>query len=129
MCDKLGVHFVTTGAEAPWSNGLVERHHTLIAKNVKKIAEETGSRVETALAWAVNAKNSLSNINGFSPYQLLLGRNPTLPSINNPYEHPTTLEEETPSEREAEHITAMFNARKQQMAAEADEKIRRALIY
>jgi transposase InsO family protein len=25
MCDKLGVHVITTGAESPWSNGLVER--------------------------------------------------------------------------------------------------------
>ena len=113
----------------PWSNGLVERHHTLIARNVKNIVEESNCRIETALAWAVNAKNSLSNINGFSPYQLLLGCNPVLPSLSNPLEHPTTLEEETVSERVAEHISAMYNARKQQMAAEADEKIRRALVH
>ena len=129
MCDKLGVHVITTGAEAPWSNGLVERHHDLIARNVKKIIEETGCRVETALAWAVNAKNCLSNVNGFTPYQLLLGITPNLPSLDDPYEHPTTLENETPSERVAEHIKAIYNARKQQMAVEADEKIRRALAH
>ena len=103
MCDKLDVHVVTTGAT--WSNGLVERHHTLISRNVKNIIEE-------AFAWAVNAKNSLSNINGFSPgpyhYQLLeLGINPIMPSasLDNPYEHPTTLEEKTPSERVASNTS------------------------
>ena len=127
MCDKLGVHVVTTGAESPWSNGLVERHHALISRNVSKIMEETDCSVSTALAWAVNAKNSLSNINGYSPYQLLLGVNPSIPSLDNPYESPTCLEQETPSQRVAKHLQAMYNARKQQMAAEADERIRRAL--
>ena len=127
MCDKLGVHVVTTGAESPWSNGLVERHHALISRNVSKIMEETDCSVSTALAWAVNAKNSLSNINGYSPYQLLLGVNPSIPSLDNPYESPTCLEQETPSQRVVKHLQAMYNARKQQMAAEADERIRRAL--
>ena len=129
MCEKLGTHVVTTGAEAPWSNGLVERHHTLLARNVDKIMEETDCSLETALAWAVNAKNILSNINGFSPYQLLLGVNPKFPSLSNPYEYPTTLEQSTTSEKVAEHIKALYSARKQQMAVEADEKIKRALSH
>ena len=106
---------------------MVERHHALIARNVSKIMEETDCSVSTALAWAVNAKNSLSNINGYSPYQLLLGVNPSIPSLDNPYESPTCLEQETPSQNVAKHLQAMYNARKQQMAAEADERIRRAL--
>ena len=101
MCEKLGVHVVTTGAESAWSNGLVERHHALLARNVSKIIEDTGCRVETALAWAVNAKNILSNV----------------------------LEHESPSERVAEHISAMYSARKHQMEKDADEKIRRALAH
>ena len=129
MCEKLGVHVITTGAEAPWSNGLVERHHAMISRNVAKIIEETNCSIETALAWAVNAKNCLSNVNGYSPYQLLLGTNPILPSLYNPYEAITTLEDETPSKNVAEHILAIYNARKQHMAAEADQKIRRALAH
>ena len=129
MCDKLGVHVITTGAEAAWSNGIVERHHALLSRNVKKIVEDTGCSIETALAWAVNAKNELSNINGYSPYQLLLGINPKIPSINDPYEKLPTLEEETPSECLAEHIKAIYSARKEQMACEMDEKIRRALSH
>ena len=115
MCEKLGVHVVTTGAESAWSNGLVERHHALLARNVSKIIEDTGCRVETALAWAVNAKNILSNVGGFSPYQMVLGQNPEVPTLDNPYENPTVLEHESPSERVAEHISAMYSARKHQM--------------
>jgi hypothetical protein len=67
--------------------------------------EDTECNVSTALAWAVNAKNTLSNINGYSPYQLLLGINPSLPSLDNPYESPTCLERETPSNTVAKHFT------------------------
>ena len=124
MCE-----LVTTGAESAWSNGLVERHHALLARNVSKIIEDTGCRVETALAWAVNAKNILSNVGGFSPYQMVLGQNPEVPTLDSPYENPTVLEHESPSERVAEHISAMYSARKHQMEKDADEKIRRALAH
>ena len=129
MCDKLGVHILTTGAESPWSNGLVERHHALIAQSVTKIREETKCSLQTALAWAVHAKNTLSNINGFSPYQLLLGRNPIIPQVEEQYAALPTLENETPSECVAEHIKAIYSARKQQIAAECNEKIKRALLH
>ena len=39
-------------------------------------------KLEIALAWAVNAKSSMQNHNGFSPIQLVLGTNPNLPSVS-----------------------------------------------
>ena len=83
MCQNLNITFLTTAAEAPWSNGLVERHNGIIGEAVSKIIEDVGCSVEVALAWATNAKNSLQNIYGFSPYQLVLGRNPNLPCVMN----------------------------------------------
>ena len=127
LCEKLDVHVATTGAEAPWSNGLVERHHALLSSSVEKIIEDTGCSIETALAWAVHAKNSLSNINGFSPYQLLLGKNPVTVSLDDPYISPLTVEDESPSEKVAEHIKSIYAARHAQMQSEAQEKIRRAI--
>ena len=130
MCEKLGVHIITTGAEAAWSNGLVERHHALISRNVKKIIEDTGCRVETALGWAINAKNCLSNTEvGFSPYQLVLGMNPQLPCLDDPNESPTILSDLSPSEKVVEHLKALFSARKHQVEKDADERIRRALSH
>lgn len=129
LCDKFNVHVMTTGAEAPWSNGLVERHHALLARNVSKILEETQCSVETALAWACHAKNSMSDVNGFSPYQLLLGTNPVLQSLNDPASSPTTYEMESPSMTVATNIKAMYSARKQQITQETDAKIKRALKH
>ena len=127
LCEKLNVHVVTTGAEAPWSNGLVERHHALLSSSITKIQEDTNCSIEIAAAWAVHAKNSLSNIDGFSPYQLLFGKNPTLNSLGDPYTSPTTLEDETPSETVARNITAIYSARRKQMELETNSKIKRAI--
>ena len=37
--------------------------------------------METALAWAVSAKNALQNRGGYSPNQLVFGTNVNLPSV------------------------------------------------
>ncbi|KAL5252088.1 hypothetical protein ACHWQZ_G015034 [Mnemiopsis leidyi] len=130
LCEKLGVHIATTGAEAPWSNGLVERHHDLLSSNVTKIMEDNPDcSIETALAWAVHAKNCLSNINGFSPYQLVFGFNPNIPSLEDKADKLSALEDKTVSEKVAEHINAIYSARREQIKSEAAEKIRRALAH
>ena len=38
--------------------------------------------VEVALAWAMSARNALSNNSGFSPNQLVFGYNPAIPSVH-----------------------------------------------
>ena len=47
-----------------------------------KILHETNCDFEITLAWAINAKNSLSNNHRFSPYQLSTGTNPKLPFLH-----------------------------------------------
>ena len=44
---------------------------------------DTNCDWETALVWAISAKNSLINVSGFSPHQTVLGRNINLPPIYN----------------------------------------------
>ena len=46
MCEAMNITVKGTAAESPFSNGLVKRHNMIIA----------------------NAKNSLANIHGFSPF-------------------------------------------------------------
>ena len=60
---------------------LVERHNLILADMLYKVLEETYSDLELAAVWCVNAKNSLSNIHSFFPYQLAIGTNPKLPSM------------------------------------------------
>ena len=46
------------------------------------IEDDPSMKLEVALAWAVNAENSMQNQNGFSPIQLVLGTNPNLPTVS-----------------------------------------------
>ena len=41
--------------------------------------EESINNIDIAVAWAINTKNSLTNVHGFSLYQLAICQNPTLP--------------------------------------------------
>ena len=125
MCMKFGIKVKTTAAYAPWSNGLVERHNGLIGESVNKVIAETGVSVEIALAWCVAAKNSIHNVYGYSPNQLVFGKNPIYPSIldaNLP-----ALEESTSSTIVATHLNALHAARQAMVKSESSIKLKRAL--
>ena len=81
--------------------------------------------MELALAWAVSAKNSLSNVFGYSPNQLIFGKNPNLPSILT--DVCPVLENVTSSQVVADHLNAISAARKAFVEAESSDKLKRAL--
>ena len=55
--------FANTGAESPWQNGICERNQSVIDLCVEKMIEDNRDlSIEVALAWAVNAKNAISNL-------------------------------------------------------------------
>ena len=68
LCEVYNVTLKTTGAEAPWSNGLIERHNQVLGNMLDRILGDLNCNFQIALAWCVNAKNSLQNVHGFSPY-------------------------------------------------------------
>lgn len=72
----MNIRVVTTAAELPFTNGLIEQHNLFISEILDKTLEETGTDFQLVLAWYVSAKNSLANVHGFSPFQLALGQNP-----------------------------------------------------
>ena len=76
FCENLNITIKTTAAESPWSNGMVERHNGIIGESVAKIINDINCTLNVALSWALSAKNSLQNFHGFSPNQLVFGRNP-----------------------------------------------------
>ena len=80
---------------------------------------------ETALCWAINAKNTLENHQGFSPAQLVFGRNPTLPTILNG--SPATWENRTVSQTLAKNLDALHSAREEFIKCESDRIIKSAL--
>ena len=125
MCHKMGIKVLTTASESPWSNGMVERHNGIIGEVVNKVIEENKCSIEVALSWAINAKNSLHNIFGFSPYQLVLGRNPILPCILN--DDLPALENSTSSKIVAQQLDALHSARKAFEQAQASSILKRAI--
>ena len=126
LAENFGIRVMCTAAEAPWSNGVCERLNCILEISVHKIKEDVSCNTETALAWAVSARNSLHNYSGFSPNQLVFGNNPVFPSIFE--ESPAVLEMKTKSKVVADNINAMHSARMEFVRNESSEKIRRALL-
>ena len=123
--ELLNLELKTAGAESPWSNGITERHKGIIGNMVDKILHDQNCSVELALAWAVSAKNSSSDVFGYSPNQLVFGKNPNLPSVLT--DEPPALENVTSSQVVADHLNAIFAARKAFVEAESSDKLKTAL--
>ena len=80
---------------------------------------------KVALAWAVTAANTLDNRHGFSPAQLVFGRNPSYPSLLSA--GPSGLEDVEVSVAVASHIHAMHLAREAFVQCESDRVLAEAL--
>ena len=117
----LNIKVSTTVSYGPWSNGACERHNQFITNMSHKIRDNTKCSYETALAWAINAKNGLINNNGFSPAQLVFGRNCNLP--NTLVDHLPALQPVYSSDL-ASHIYALHSARQAFVALESSDKIK-----
>ena len=115
----------TTAAESPWSNGVCERLNGVIGNLVEKIIDDTNCDLETALAWAVSARNALVNKSGFSPNQLVFGFNPAIPEVF--HSDLPALEDVTASNMVLRNLNAQNAARQGFIRYESDEKIKRAL--
>ena len=90
---------------------------------ILKIRDDINCQWETALAWALNAKNSFINVSGFSPHQLVFGKSVNLPSTMNDNlsaghsDNPLILE----------HLQALHSAREEFMKSESSNKLRNKL--
>nr|XP_039264060.1 uncharacterized protein LOC120339893 [Styela clava] len=125
MCENFNISVKTTPAYSPWSNGVCERHNQILTNILIKIKKDVQCNWETALAWSVCAKNSLVNNSGFSPTQIMFGRNINLPSVMK--DDLPALEGKTISEKVGEHINTLHASRKAFIEAESSQRIRRAL--
>ena len=102
-----------------------ERHNAVLTETLLKIRDEYKLDWETSLGWAISTKNSMQSVHGFSPFQLVFGRNPNLPNILE--DKPPASEGTTSSEIVAKQFTALQAARKAFIESESSEHIRRAL--
>ena len=126
MAEQLEIHVRTTAANAPYSNGVCERHNGIIAKSYNKLIEDLNRAPEIALAWATNAKNSLNNSFRFSTYMLVFGRTPSIPGLSN-IKMITSLNQTTISKILLDHLNCMYQSRTAFLKANNSEKVKRAL--
>ena len=126
VASSFNIQLLTTGANAPWQNGMNENNHGLTDTITRSNMRDYPSMsLEVALAWAVSAVNSLTNVRGFSPYQLVFGKQIKLPNILD--DPPPAWEEPTKSKSLIDTLNALHNARVEYTKAERCERIRKAL--
>ena len=127
MGDAMSIKVNTTGAYSPWANGLCERYNRVLGEMIDKILEEVDCSLKVAVAWATSAKNSLQNVHGFSPAQLVFGFNPVLPSVHT--DKPPALSSNKYAEIVKDNLDAMKRGREAMIQSESSERIRRALNH
>ena len=110
MAESFNIEVKTTAAYSPWSNGLLERHNQTLTEILLKVKRDNGYDWRMALDWALMAKNSMHNVHGYSPYQLVFGQNPNLPSVLT--NKPPALEGTNMSTWIAQHITTLHATRR-----------------
>ena len=123
LAEKFNITLMTTAAESPWSNGLCERHNAVLADLIVKAKREYNISTKAALPWAISVKNTLTNVYGFSPNQLVFGRNPNLPE---------TMINRLPAGNDCvsylkEVLTSLHSARQGFVQQQSSERLRRAL--
>ncbi len=121
MAEKFNIEVKTTAAYSPWSNGLLELHNQTLTEILLKVKKDNRCDWKTALDWALMAKNSMHNVHGYSPYQLVLGRNPNLPSALT--DKPPALEGTSKGSWIAQHIATLHATRRAFTEAECSERI------
>ena len=126
MTEKLNIKMRSTPAESPWSNGVCEKWVGLIKDSLRKMNEEGMPYNNVTLSWVVSAKNSLINNKGYSPNQLVFGKNPILPNVMGECS-PAMCETENEEDTVRENLIAMKKAREVHIQQEASSKIKRAL--
>ena len=123
---ELDIEVQYTAADIPFSNGVCERHTQTLTNILLKLGEDDPIKSwEFLLQHALFAKNCLHNIQSFSPYQLVFGRNPRLPNIFT-HELPVLETQNVPGS--VETLLAFQNkCGKLYLEAESSERLKRAL--
>ena len=123
---KLDIKVLTTAVYSPYSNGICEKVHGLADGVVVRVQTDNPEiDLECAVAWACAAKNSLSTVHGFSPFQLVFGRQPNIPNIID--EPPNVLEAKSHSKALEDQLKALHECRTAYMKTQNCEKLKRAL--
>ena len=110
-------------AESPWSKSLVERQNGVLGNTVRKMmSDKPNFSLETGVAWAIATKNSLKNVYGFSPNQLVFRKNPNFPTDES--NKLPALDGITCSKIVAENLSPLHDARQAFIKSTYNQKLR-----
>ena len=123
--ETFNIKLMTTPAQSPWANGIVERLNSVIGRSVSKVICETNCDVKIALAWAISARNALCTYTGYSPNQLVFGFNPAIPSYAT--NHLPALGKLCDADIVRNNLNAMHAARQEFVRIESDKKLQKAI--
>lgn len=128
MCSLLNVKVNTTAASCPFSNGVCERNHAVVDCMLNKLEYDHPEKsIDVLLSWACASKNAMSMYAGFSPYQIVFGRNPSVPGFNGDTHPPVT--NQIKGDELLKHLKVLESSRKAFVEAESAEKVKRALRH
>ena len=127
VASQLNLVHLTTASEAAWMNGMCEKNHDTNDNILGAVTRDNPEiDLNTALTWACAAKNSLSNVYGFSPFQIVFGKNPKLPSILN--DPPPAWEIKPMSKILQQNLTLLHRTREEFVKSVSCAKIKKALL-
>ena len=127
MAEQLGIDLKTTAAKPAWYNGVVKTQSFVIEDTLDKILADTSINYDTEEARAINAKNSLQNINGYSSYRVVIDGNPQVPSALS--DDLPVLSSKSTYQIIKDNLQALYRAREKFLACESSVRIQRALTH
>ena len=127
LCQLHGIKYTSTASHSPHQNSTNERGHFTVDRSMDRLLTADPSlKPQVALAWAIQACNTLQMVGGFSSFQLVFGRNPQYPSIT---DAEVGFDEEVTTKNDswAVQYRTMMAAREAFAAVQADNTIKKAL--
>ena len=131
-CEQHDIELRISPGQAHTRTSIVERRHQLVRKAVSIFMLEHELKgldgVQQALSWVVPSVNSNTFVNGFTPSQLALGREPSMPGLLSDERTGPLQLQMSEQERLHRRLTLKFSAQQACGKAEIDVKLRRALL-
>ena len=128
LCEAYSIKFMNCGAYSPNQAGLVESNHKVCDQMIEIMMDENPNlKFEDALESAVYAKNILVNVYGYSPLQLVLGKQPRLPGMGD--DGLAAMEEEPMETKTISRIAEIHSARKAFLETENSHRLKKAMRF
>lgn len=128
LAERFNIAMTATAAQAAWSNGVCERHNAVVKRMVETLrGDYPDASFQELLSHAAFAKNSLTVRKTATPFQLVTGSLPRLPSVLSdllPAMHALRAHDDCYLR---DTLNMLASSRAAFARAEADQSLRRAL--